>query len=321
MKQMSYLEKLRAISEVKQTFEKSLEKELSLIKVGAPLFVKTDSGLQDDLNGVEKSVSFEKSGERFEIVHSLAKWKRMALWKYWFKPWTGLYTEMKAIRKDETVDSLHSMYVEQYDWEKVITAEDRTIDYLKKTVDSIYKSFLETSKILSGKYPDLSRDLPEEITFITSQELEDKYSDKDPEEREYLAAKDYGAVFIIWIGDKLKSWQVHGTRSPDYDDWSLDGDRIMYDAKYDRKIELSSMWIRVSEKSLVSQLEKSGKMEKIWLPYHHSIIKKELPYSIWGWIGMTRLIMFILLAYHIAEVQASSREEKTLEEIKDLDYM
>ncbi len=312
---------MRAISEVKQIFQKSFEKELSLIKVGAPLFVKTDSGLQDDLNGVEKSVSFEKSGERFEIVHSLAKWKRMALWKYWFKPGTGLYTEMKAIRKDETVDSLHSMYVEQYDWEKVITAEDRTIDYLKKTVDSIYKSFLETSKILSGKYPDLSRDLPEEITFITSQELEDKYSDKDPEEREYLAAKDYGAVFIIWIGDKLKSWQVHGTRSPDYDDWSLDGDRIMYDAKYDRKIELSSMWIRVSEKSLVSQLEKSGKMEKIWLPYHHSIIKKELPYSIWGWIGMTRLIMFILLAYHIAEVQASSREEKTLEEIKDLDYM
>ncbi len=321
MKQTSYLERLEAISEVKQTFEKSLEKELSLIKVWAPLFVKTDSGLQDDLNGVEKSVSFEKSGERFEIVHSLAKWKRMALWKYWFKPGTGLYTEMKAIRKDETVDSLHSMYVEQYDWEKVITSEDRTIDYLKRTVESIYKSFLETSKILSEKYLDLSRDLPEKITFITSQELEDKYSDKDPEEREYLAAKDYGAVFIIWIGDKLKSWQVHGTRSPDYDDWSLDGDRIMYDEKYDRKVELSSMWIRVSEESLVSQLEKSGKMWKIWLPYHQSIIKKELPYSIWGWIGMTRVIMFILWAYHIAEVQASSREEKTLDEIKDLDYM
>ena len=321
MKQTSYLGKLRAISEVKQAFEKSLEKELSLIKVGAPLFVRSDSGLQDDLNGVEKSVSFEKSGAKFEIVHSLAKWKRMALWKYWFSAWTWLYTEMKAIRKDEIVDTLHSMYVEQYDREKVITAEDRTIDYLKKTVKSIYKSFLETSRILSEKYPSLSRDLPEEITFIISQELEDKYPDKDPEEREYLAAKEYGAIFIIWIWDKLKSWQVHGTRSPDYDDWSLDGDRIMYDAKYDRKIELSSMWIRVSEESLVSQLEKSGKMQKLWLPYHQSIIKKELPYSIWGWIGITRVIMFILWAYHVAEVQASSWEEKTLNELQDLDYM
>ena len=321
MKQMSYLEKLRAISEVKQAFEKSLEKELSLIKVGAPLFVKSASWLQDDLNGVEKSVSFEKSGEKFEIVHSLAKRKRMALGKYWFKPWTGLYTEMKAIRKDEIVDHLHSMYVEQYDREKVITAEDRTIDYLKKTVESIYKSFLEASKFLSEKYSDLSRKLPKKITFIASQELEDRYPDKYPEEREYLAAKEYGAIFIIWIGDKLKSWEVHGTRSPDYDDWSLDGDRIMYDEKYDRKIELSSMWIRVSEWSLMQQLVKSWKLEKIKLPYHQSIIKKELPYSIWGWIGMTRVIMFILWVYHIAEIQASSREEKTLEEIKDLDYI
>lgn len=321
MKQMSYLEKLWAISEVKQTFEKSLEKELSLIKVGAPLFVRSDSGLQDDLNGVEKSVSFEKSGEKFEIVHSLAKWKRMALWKYWFKPWTGLYTEMKAIRKDEIVDSLHSMYVDQYDREKVIAVEDRTIDYLKKTVESIYKTFFETSMIISKKYPELSRDFPEKITFITSQELEDKYPDEDPEEREYLATKEYGAIFIIWIWDKLKSWKIHGTRSPDYDDWSLDGDRIMYDERYDRKIELSSMWIRVSEQSLIEQLKKSWKLEKMVLPFHQSIIKKNLPYSIWGWIGMTRIIMFILRVYHIAEVQASSWEEKTLAEIKDLYYM
>lgn len=321
MKRMTYLEKLGAISEVKQAFEKSLEKELSLMKVGAPLFVRSDSWLQDDLNGVEKSVSFEKSGEKFEIVHSLAKWKRMALWKYWFKSWTGLYTEMKAIRKDEIVDPLHSMYVEQYDREKVIMAEDRTIDYLKKTVEGIYKSFLEASEILYDKYPYLSRDLPQKITFITSQELEDKYPDKHPEEREYLAAKDYGAIFIIWIGDKLKSWQVHGTRSPDYDDWSLDGDRIMYDEKYDRKIELSSMWIRVSEYSLVEQLKKSWKLEKMVLPYHQTIIKRELPYSIWWWIGMTRLIMFILWVYHIAEVQASSREEDTMKEIKGLSCM
>ena len=321
MKKMSYLEKLRAISEVKQVFETSLEKELSLIKVGAPLFVRSDSGLQDDLNWVEKSVCFEKEGERFEIVHSLAKWKRMALWKYGFPVWTGLYTEMKAIRKDEIVDSLHSMYVEQYDWEKVIRLEDRTIDYLKQTVRSIYKSFLTASCVLSEKYPDFYRDLPQEITFITSQELEDKYPDKDSDEREYLAAKEYWAIFIIWIWDKLKSWYVHGTRSPDYDDWSLDGDRIMYDEKYDRKIELSSMWIRVSEESLMQQLVKSWKLEKVSLPYHQSIIKRELPYSIWWWIWMTRVIMFILLVYHISEVQASSREGKTLDEIKDYEYM
>ena len=321
MKTMSYLEKLKAISEVKQIFEKSLEEKLSLIKVWAPLFVRSDTWLQDDLNGVEKSVSFEKSWEKFEIVHSLAKWKRMALWKYWFQVWTGLYTEMKAIRKDEIVDPLHSMYVEQYDWEKVISKEDRTVEYLKETVKSIYESLLDTSKILSEKYPYLHRELPVEIKFITSQELEDRYPDKTTEEREYLAAKEYGAIFIIWIWDKLKSWQVHGTRSPDYDDWSMDWDRMMYDEKYDRVIELSSMWIRVSEESLVSQLEKAWKLEKMELPYHQSIIKRKLPYSIWWWIWMTRLIMFMLWVYHIAEVQASSREEKTLEEIKDLDYM
>ena len=321
MKKMSYLEKLKAISEVKQAFESSLEKELSLVKVWAPLFVRSDSGLQDDLNWVEKPVSFDKSGEKFEIVHSLAKWKRMALWKYWFPVWTGLYTEMKAIRKDEIVDPLHSMYVEQYDWEKVISKEDRTIDYLKKTVRSIYKSFLDTSRDLTKKYKCLHRELPDEITFITSQELEDRYPDKTPEEREYLAAKEYWAIFIIWIWDKLKSWFVHGTRSPDYDDWSMDWDRMMYDEKYDRVIELSSMWIRVSEESLLRQLEKSWKLDKLRLPYHQSIIKKELPYSIWWWIWMTRLIMFILWAYHIAEVQASSWESKTLKEISGCEYM
>ena len=321
MKKMSYQEKLRAISEAKQTFEKFLEKELSLIKVGAPLFVRSDTWLQDDLNWIEKSVSFEKSWEKFEIVHSLAKWKRMALWKYGFSVWKGLYTEMKAIRKDEIVDPLHSMYVEQYDWEKVIAVEDRTMDYLKETVDGIYKSFLKTISSLSKKYPFLYRDLPKKIKFISSQELEDRYPSKTAEEREYLAAKEYKAIFITWIWDKLKSGKVHGTRSPDYDDWGLDWDWMMYDEKFDRVIELSSMWIRVSEKSLVEQLKKSDKMEKIWLPYHQSIIKKELPYSIWWGIGMTRLIMFILWVYHIAEVQASSRELKTLREIKDLEYM
>ena len=202
-----------------------------------------------------------------------------------------------------------------------ITAEDRTIDYLKETVKSIYKSLLETSSKLSAKYPELHRELPKEITFITTQDLEDRYPEKIPEEREYLIAKEYKAVFIIGIWDKLKSGVVHWTRSPDYDDWSLDWDWLMYDEKHDRVIELSSMWIRVSEESLVKQLEKSWKLEKLELPYHQSILKKELPYTIWWWIWMTRLIMFILWAYHIAQVQASSREEKTLEELKDTDCM
>lgn len=186
---------------------------------------------------------------------------------------------------------------------------------------SIYKAFLETSKKLSKKYPRTCRDLPREITFITSQELEDIYPDKIPEEREYLIAKKYKAIFVIGIWDKLKSGTVHGTRSPDYDDWSMDWDWIMYDEKYDRAIELSSMWVRVSEKSLVEQLGKSGKMEKIKLPYHQSILKKELPYTIWWWIGMTRLVMFVLWVYHIAEVQASSRETSTLKEIKCTPYL
>lgn len=202
-----------------------------------------------------------------------------------------------------------------------ITAEDRTLDYFKKTVKSLYKSLLETCSIFYSKHPELHRELPKEITFITTQELEDRYPEKTPEEREYMIAKKHKAIFIIWIWDKLKSGVVHGKRSPDYDDRSQDGDWIMYDEKFDRIIELSSMWIRVSEKSLVEQLKKSWKLEKLELPYHQSIMKKELPYTIWWWIWMTRLIMFILWAYHIAEVQASSREKKTIEELKDIDYM
>lgn len=202
-----------------------------------------------------------------------------------------------------------------------ITAEDRTLQYLKETVKKIYKSFTKTCSTLFEKYPYLHRELPEEITFITSQELEDRYPDDIPEKREYLIAKKHKAVFIIWIWDKLKSGVVHGKRSPDYDDRSLDGDWIMYDEKFDRIIELSSMWIRVSEKSLVEQLKKSWKLEKLKLPYHQSILKKGLPYTIWWWIWMTRMMMFVLWVYHIAEIQASSREWKTLEEFKYIDFM
>jgi len=315
-KELSYLETLTMISEIKSKFEKELEVRLGLIKVPSPLFVKTTSGLQDGLTGVEESVSFMKGEEKFEIVHSLAKWKREALGKYKFKPYTGLYTDMKAIRKDEEVDDIHSLFVEQWDWEKVILESDRKIDYLKDTVRSIYKSLRSTLVFMKKKYPFISVDLPKTITFITSQELEDLYKDKTPKEREDLIVKKHKAVFIIGIGDKLKSGVEHDLRSPDYDDWSLDGDLLVYDKKIDKAIELSSMGIRVDEKSLKEQLIKKGK--DITSPYHKKIIEKELPYTIGGGIGTSRVLMLLLEKSHIAEVQASSWEDKTLEELKDL---
>ena len=314
-KELSYLETLTMISEIKSKFEKEIEVRLGLIKVPSPLFVKTASGLQDGLTGVEESVSFMKGIEKFEIVHSLAKWKREALGKYEFKPYTGLYTDMKAIRKDEEVDDIHSLFVEQWDWEKVILKSDRTVDYLKETVRSIYKSLRSTLVFMKKKYPFISVDLPKTITFITSQELEDLYKDKTPKEREDLITKKHKAVFIIGIGDKLKSGVEHDLRSPDYDDWSLDGDLLVYDKKIDKAIELSSMGIRVDEKSLKEQLIKKGK--DITSPYHKKIIEKELPYTIGGGIGTSRVLMLLLEKSHIAEVQASSWEEKTLEELKD----
>lgn len=320
-KELSYLEKIKIIDEVKKTFESQLEKRLGLIKVGSPLFVKKSSGLQDDLSGKEEAVGFTKDEERFEIVHSLAKWKREALDKYEFPLHTGLYTDMKAIRKDEEVDATHSLYVEQWDWEKVIDRSDRTIDYLKETVKSIYKAIRQTSIILKQKYPFLGIDLPKTIYFITSQELEEIYPDKTPKEREQLITKDKKAVFIIGIGDKLKSGIVHDLRSPDYDDWSLDGDLMIWDKALDKAVEFSSMGIRVDEKSLVSQLEKSSTMDRLSLPYHQKIIKKELPYTIGGGIGQSRILMLLLGSTHIAEVQASSWQDKTEKELEGLKFL
>ena len=230
-----------------------MEARLSLTKVGCPLFVKSDSGLQDGLTGVEKGVSFTKDKEKFEIVHSLAKWKRDALGRYEFPMHTGLYTDMKAIRKDEIVDDIHSLYVEQWDWEKVISKEDRTIDYLKETVRSIYKAIRQTSIFVKQKYKFITVDLPKSIYFITSQDLEDMYPDKTPKDREELIVRDKKAVFIIGIGDKLKSGIEHDLRSPDYDDWSLDGDLLIFDKTLDKAIELSSIGIRVDEKSLIKK--------------------------------------------------------------------
>lgn len=316
-KELSYLETIKAIDEVKKYFERQLQARLSLTKVQSPLFVKTVSGLQDALTGVEKGVSFKKGSEKFEIVHSLAKWKRDALGRYEFPMHTGLYTDMKAIRKDEKVDDIHSMFVEQWDWEKVIDKEDRTIDYLKETVRSIYKAVRQTSIFVKQKYKFITVDLPKSVYFITSQKLEDMYPDKTPKDREEIIVRDKKAVFIIGIGDKLKSGIEHDLRSPDYDDWSLDGDLLVFDKTLDKAIELSSMGIRVDEKSLISQLKKSDCLDRLRLPYHQKIQKCELPYTIGGGIGQSRILMLLLEKSHIVEIQASSWEAKTLKELKD----
>ncbi len=317
-KELEYLETIKIIDEIKKCFESQFAKRLSLIKVGSPIFVKSATGLQDDLSGKEEAVKFIKGEELFEVVHSLAKWKREALGKYHFPTYMGLYSEMKAIRKDEEVDEIHSLYVEQWDWEKVISESDRTIDYLKETVKIIYKAIRQTVVIMKTKYRFISLDLPKTITFITSQELEEMYPTKTPKEREKLITKSKKAVFIIGIGDKLKSGIVHDLRSPDYDDWALDGDLFIYDKVLDKAIELSSMGIRVDEKSLVDQLKKAKKEGKLKLPYHQKVLKKELPYTIGGGIGESRLLMLILGKTHIAEVQASSWEERTLKELAEL---
>lgn len=320
-KELSYLETIKMIDEIKKTFESQLEKRLGLIKVGSPLFVKKSSGLQDDLSGKEEAVGFTKDDEKFEIVHSLAKWKREALGRYEFPVHTGLYTDMKAIRKDEEVDSTHSLYVEQWDWEKVIDKSDRTIDYLKETVRSIYKSIRQTSIIMKQKYHFLTLDLPKTIYFITSQQLEDMYPDKTSKEREQLITKDKKAVFIIGIGDKLKSGISHDLRSPDYDDWSLDGDLMIWNKFLDKAVEFSSMGIRVDEKSLISQLEKSDTKYKLSLPYHQKIVKSELPYTIGGGIGQSRICMLILEKSHIVEVQQSSWQEKIEKELEGYKFL
>ncbi len=321
MKDLSYYETLILIDEIKRIFESELEKELDLIKVQSPLFVKSSSGLQDRLSGVEKAVLFTKEGEDFEVVHSLAKWKRDSLGKYGFPMHKGLYTDMKAIRQDEEVDKLHSMYVEQWDWEKVISKEDRTLDYLKETVRSIYSALKKTSDLVYEKYGMREQELADDITFITTQELEDMYPDLTPKEREEKFVKKHGSVFLIGIGDKLKSGQEHDSRSPDYDDWSLDGDILVYDKAIDGAIELSSMGIRVDKVALLDQLAKADCMDRLKLPFHQKIMKDELPLSIGGGIGQSRVLMFLLGKEHVAEVQASAWQEKTEEKVKKLQIL
>lgn len=301
-----------AIKKVKDFFERDLSIALNLTRVTAPLFVTKNSGLNDDLNGTERAVAFDVlSGENFEIVHSLAKWKRKALADYGFDPGEGLYTDMNAIRRDEDTDNIHSMFVDQWDWEKIITAEERTRDTLEKTVSRIYEALKHTENYIMHEYKFIERLLPEEITFITAEELRSKYPEKTAKEREYLAAKEYGAVFIMGIGGALKDGKPHDGRAPDYDDWNLNGDIIVYYPVLDISLELSSMGIRVDEKALKNQLEISGQTKRLELPFHKALLNGELPLTVGGGIGQSRICMFFLRKAHIGEVQSAYWDKET----------
>lgn len=297
-----------AIKYIRDTFQKEFGRQMNLERISAPLFVEKSTGLNDDLNGVERPVAFDMAAlpsETIEVVHSLAKWKRMALYQYGFQPGEGLYTNMNAIRRDEALDNLHSCYVDQWDWEKVITKEERTIDTLKDTVRNIFKIIKHMEHEVWYKYPQAVKQLPEDIYFITSQELEDRYPDKSTKERENLIAREHGCVFLMKIGDKLKSGEPHDGRAPDYDDWQLNGDILFWFSTLDCALEISSMGIRVDEISLDEQLKKAGCQERRTLPYHRMLLNRELPYTIGGGIGQSRLCMLLLDRAHIGEVQAS----------------
>ena len=309
-----------AIALVKEKFSSELCKALKLSRVSAPLFVKKGSGLNDDLNGVERPVQFDikETGEIAEVVHSLAKWKRMALMRYCFPVHTGLYTDMNAIRRDEICDNLHSIYVDQWDWEKIITAEDRNTDYLKETVRSIYGAILLTAKAVEEKYPVLDCALPDDIAFVSTYELEEKYPKLTPKERENVAAKEYGAVFVMQIGGRLKNGEKHDGRAPDYDDWKLNGDILVYNRVLDSAFELSSMGIRVDRDSLISQLKAENAEDRLKYEFHKLLVSGALPLTIGGGIGQSRLCMFLLQKAHIGEVQVSIWPEKEIEKCKSV---
>lgn len=307
-----------AIKNIKDNFESMLANKLNLLRVSAPLFVKPETGLNDNLSGYEKPVTFQmkKYDERVEIVQSLAKWKRFALKLYNFNNGEGLYTDMNAIRPNEILDETHSIYVDQWDWEKVIKQKDRNEEYLRKVVDDIYEVFKSTEKKINQIYPFLDNKLPEEITFITSQELEDLYPMKSSKEREYLICKDKKAVFLMKIGKILKSGKSHDNRAPDYDDWELNGDIIFWNPILEDALELSSMGIRVDKNSLIKQLELSGCQERLSYDYHKSLLEGNLPYSIGGGIGQSRICMYFLQKKHIGEVQASIWTNEIISECK-----
>jgi aspartate--ammonia ligase len=297
-----------AIKTVKDFFQNQISRHLNLARVSAPLFVDPLSGLNDNLNGVERPVSFdikEQDGRIAEVVQSLAKWKRYALGKYGFEVGEGLYTDMNAIRRDEDTDNIHSIFVDQWDWEKIITKEDRSLETLKSTVRQVYKCLKNTEKYMSIQYEYIEEILPDDIFFVTTEELADIFPDNTPKEREYFIAKAKGAVCIMQIGDKLVNGKPHDGRAPDYDDWTLNGDIVVYYPVLDIALELSSMGIRVDKDALLYQLEKAGCMERAELPYQKAVINEELPFTIGGGIGQSRICMFFLRKAHIGEVQSS----------------
>lgn len=314
---LSLLETEVAIKFVKDIFEAELAKALNLTRVSAPLMVFPETGLNDNLNGYERPVSFDvlDLGKNVEIVQSLAKWKRAALKKYGFQPESGLYTDMNAIRRDEELDALHSCYVDQWDWERIILRENRTYSYLKKIVKKIYKVLQTTEKKINKKYNVFNNKLPKDITFVSTKQLEEMYPDLTPKERENAITKEYKAVFLYQIGWPLKNNEPHDGRASDYDDWKLNGDILVYNEVMDMALELSSMGIRVDEKSLMKQV-KFKKEDKLNNPYSQAILNGELPLTIGGGIGQSRLCLFFLEKMHIGEVQASIWSEEDIKELE-----
>ena len=303
---LSIIETQKGIKKIKDFFQIELAKELNLLRVSAPILVASDSGLNDNLSGVERPVNFDLlSGQTVQIVHSLAKWKRKALNDYGFTIGEGLYTDMNAIRRDEELSNIHSIYVDQWDWEKVISQENRTLDNLYSIVEQIYSVLLKTEDMILHTYPQLAKKLPDKITFISAQELEDLYPNLTPKQREDEICQKYGAVFISQVGKILGSGKPHDLRAPDYDDWELNGDILIYNPVLKRAFEISSMGIRVDQKALIHQLEVTNTMNRLQLPYHQDLMNGLYPFTIGGGIGQSRLCMFFLEKIHIGEVQSS----------------
>ncbi|MBR1747057.1 MAG: aspartate--ammonia ligase [Clostridia bacterium] len=315
---LTLYETQEAIAFIKATFQKKLAFSLNLMRVSGPLFVDKESGLNDNLNGVERPVSFDikATGTYAEVVHSLAKWKRYALGKYGFLPGSGLYVDMNAIRRDEDLDNLHSVYVDQWDWEKVITRETRDLEHLKTTVQAIVGAICDTAYAIQERY-NIDSNLTREVTFVTTQELEDLYPDLSAKDRENAFVKEHRTAFIMQIGGKLKSGKKHDGRAPDYDDWSLNGDIMFYNDVLDCAFEISSMGIRVDEKSMLSQLEEAGCPERKSLPFHKALLSGELPLTMGGGIGQSRLCMLLLNKAHIGEVQCSVWDDDTVKTCKN----
>ncbi len=315
---LSLYDTQKSIGKVKRIFEDNLSNALNLKRVSAPLFVLPETGLNDDLNGIERAVSFDikETSEIAQVVHSLAKWKRMALYKYGFHVGEGLYTDMNAIRRDEEMDNLHSIYVDQWDWEKIIDKETRTVDTLKATVIKIVAAIVDTLEEVKKAYPQITTSLSKEVSFVTTQELEDIYPTLSPKERENEYLREHKTAFIMQIGDLLKSGIKHDGRAPDYDDWSLNGDIVFWSDVLECAFEVSSMGIRVDKQSLDTQLTKAGFDNRRSLPFHQMLLNDELPLSIGGGIGQSRLCMLLLQKAHIGEVQVSIWDKETIEASK-----